>query len=55
MTDETVTLERETKAVHHGHDPVTDTMMRTFDAYKQENDARLVRLEQGTVCSKSAS
>lgn len=47
MTDETVTLDRETKAVHHGHDPVTDTMMRTFDAYKQENDARLVRLEQG--------
>ena len=47
MRDETVTLERETKAVHHGHDPVTDTMMRTFDAYKQENDARLVRLEQG--------
>lgn len=47
MTDETVILDRETKAVHHGHDPVTDTMMRTFDAYKQENDARLMRLEQG--------
>lgn len=47
MTDEALTLDRETKAVHHGHDPVTDMMMRTFDAYKQENDARLARLEQG--------